>query len=125
VDEVEVTAKGPVFDGRAKAALAAFERAAEDAVADYGVTAVRETLHGVLRNPTGHYESTIHSDRSGPNAEVLDGTIYGPWLEGTGSRNHTTRFKGYATFRRTTQKIQARAAEIAERHLPPYLRRMN
>jgi len=33
------------------------------------------------------------------------GIIYGHWLEGTGSRNRTTRFKGYFMWRRTYQTM--------------------
>jgi hypothetical protein len=54
------------------------------------------------------------------------GVIYGPWLEGVGSRNRTTRFKGYFTFRRTTAQLNVRATPIAEELLHgKYLREMN
>jgi hypothetical protein len=119
---VEVHTSGPIFDGRAQAAVADFCRDSEREVAQWGAGEVRQALHAVLRHPTGYYEGHVHAEQ---NQITDDRVVYGPWLEGTGSRNHTTRFKGYATFRRTTQKIQARAADIAERHLPPYLRRMN
>jgi hypothetical protein len=125
MDNVEVSMHGPVFNGQALAAMRDFERAAVADVADYGVEAVRENLHGVLKHPTGRYSSTIHAQKAALNAEILDGTVYGPWLEGVGSRNATTRFKGYHTFRKTTQKVQEQAGEIAAHALPPYLARMN
>jgi hypothetical protein len=53
------------------------------------------------------------------------GVIYGPWLEGTGSRNRTTRFKGYATFRKAAQELDRRAFRIAAAMLDRYVRRMN
>lgn len=82
---------------------------------------VQENLHGVIRHPTGYYESQVHAE----NTTITDGgVIYGPWLEGVGSRNRTTRFKGYFTFRRTTQSIRAKAGEIAESIIGPYLERM-
>jgi hypothetical protein len=71
---------------------------------------VRSRLGEVLQNPTGYYESRITSEVSALGARVTDGgVIYGPWLEGVGSRNQTTRFKGYATFRKTRQELEYKA----------------
>ncbi|MGV9803926.1 hypothetical protein ACWDTP_38425, partial [Mycobacterium sp. NPDC003449] len=58
--------------------------------------------------------------------EVNDGgVVYGPWLEGTGSRNApVTRFRGYATFRRVKAMIDRRAPGIAQRLLRRYIGRM-
>ncbi len=47
------------------------------------------------------------------------GTIYGPWLEGTSKKNETTRFKGYASFRRGSQRID----ELGGRILPAVVSR--
>ena len=119
------TMKGPLFDGRAEQAMNSFARAAEDHVAKDGVNKVQERLGEVIRHNTGYYESQIQTDRVTEGASINDGgVVYGPWLEGTGSRNRTTRFKGYSTFRLMTQKIQAEAAHRAEEVLHPYLERM-
>ena len=126
LSDVQVTLSGPVFDGRARKAVDEFVVDAEDAVAQEGVNLVKQRLGQVLRHPTGYYESRIVSDRQRDDAQVTDqGVVYGPWLEGTGSRNTTSRFKGYRTFRLTTQELQAAAHDIAARRLPPYLDRMN
>jgi hypothetical protein len=119
-----VKSTGPVFDGRAQEAVTDFLHEAQQEVANEGVKDIHEQLGRVLRHPTGHYQSTIHVAKSSLNPVVTDGTVYGPWLEGVGSRNKTTRFKGYATFRRITQQLQAKASTIAERVLPKYLSRM-
>lgn len=59
---------------------------------------------------TGHYRRSIHTLRRGMQATIDDGrVVYGPWLEGTSSRNQTTRFRGYASFRRATQYLEKRA----------------
>jgi hypothetical protein len=121
-----VNAHGPIFDGRAELAVRDFIRAAEDEIAEEGAEDVRAELDVVLKHPTGYYRSHITDTRRGSRVTVNDsGVIYGHWLEGTGSRNYPkTRFKGYSTFRRTTQVLQAKAVPIAERVLPQYLRRM-
>jgi hypothetical protein len=47
-----------------------------------------------------------------------DGVIYGPWLEGTGSRNApVTRFPGYGSFRRASQQLDREIGGIADRIL--------
>jgi hypothetical protein len=50
---------------------------------------------------------------------------YGPWLEGTGSRNLTTRFKGYNGMRRAALALNAAARMYAEDAIHPYVREMN
>lgn len=120
-----VEISGPLFDGRANAAVNAFTDAAEERIAEVGVNMVRTQLDRVLRNPTGYYESQVQTDRSVGDMAINDnGVVYGPWLEGVESRNRTTRFKGYSTFRIVTQQLDAVAMNIAEGVLPPYLTRM-
>lgn len=114
--DVTFSATGPLFDGRLDRAIAAGLEQGLDDVAQRGVNLVRQRLAGVLRHPTGHYESVIQTERAGSDRAVTDGgIIYGPWLEGVSQRNHSTRFKGYATFRRTTQELDRQAGPIAER----------
>lgn len=123
---IEVTKKGPLFDGRAPHIINEYQHELEQKLADTGVNMVEAALVGVLKHPTGYYQSRIQTDRRSGGYEINDsGVIYGPWLEGTGSRNDNTRFKGYATFRKVTQKLDAQAGEIAERVLPHYLRRLD
>ncbi len=123
---MDISMRGPVFDGRAEAAARRFCDEAVRAVAQEGVGVVRGELHAVLRHPTGYYESRVRADRvHGDDWSVSDGgVVYGPWLAGTSSRNRTTKFKGYTHWRRATQRLQARAAGIAQRTLPPFLREM-
>ena len=122
----DVRATGPLFDGRAKQAIRDFCREAEQEIADQGVEDVQHQLDRVLKHPTGWYRSHIQTDSASVGVEINDdGIIYGPWLEGVGSRNKTTRFKGYFTFRKVNQTLQRKAKGIAETVLPKYLRRMN
>jgi hypothetical protein len=47
--------------------------------------------------------------------EVHDsGIVYGPWLEGEGSRNKTTPFKGYRMFRKVATQINRKAARMLQ-----------
>ena len=123
---VTIRTSGPVFDGRGVRIVRRFSEAAQKEVAEEGARMVRQRLHQVLRHPTGYYEGHVAAEKVNSLWEVNDdGIVYGPWLEGTGSRNRTTRFKGYATFRRTKALLDQRAPRIAERRLPRYLSELN
>jgi len=62
------------------------------------------------RHSVGDYRRDVGKTRtmiSDYKAMITDGgAVYGPWLEGASSRNQSTRFKGYGTFRKTAQYIQ-------------------
>lgn len=109
---------GGVVDGSAPAKVkAAVEQMGED-VGQLVYNAVKMRLGQVLRNPSGYYESRVVTDVSADGVEISDGgVIYGPWLEGTGSRNATSRFKGYATFRKVSQDMEKKAVTEGERVL--------
>lgn len=123
---VTIHTSGPIFSGIAPSVMRAATDKIEEDVANAGKTMLAQNLHGVIQHPTGYYESRIRVSReAGAEIDTDGGIIYGPWLEGTGSRNRTTRFKGYHTFRRTTQVLDARSTYIAERSLVPYIARLN
>lgn len=62
----------------------------------------------------GKWRASVHSQFADNEGVVTDGGIvYGPWLEGAGSRNQTTRFKGYRMWRTTLQNMdRSGAAEV-------------
>lgn len=65
--------------------------------------------------PTGNWANHVRVNAvAGGLAQVTDsGIVYGPWLEGVGSRNYpVTRFKGYHTFRKVTQEIERKAPQM-------------
>lgn len=127
VATIEVHASGPVFDGRAARAAHDMSDAILDDVSSHAKNLIDAELSRVLRNPTGYYQSRIRNERVSANtARVHDsGVVYGPWLEGVGSRNSpVTRFPGYGHWRRTKQRAADEAGSIAERTAARYLPRM-
>ena len=67
---------------------------------------------------TGHYRRNIHPMVKDLYGRIDDGgVVYGPWLEGVSSRNQTTRFKGYASFRRTAQFMRKQVRAIMQRRM--------
>ncbi len=122
---IESESRGRIVNGTAPAHVGRAMNNIEREVAQVARTLVDRRLNQVLRRQTPYYRTRIRAVRSGGDWEVNDsGVIYGPWLEGTGSRNKTTRFKGYWTFRYVTQQVRGRADGIAERVLRPYLREL-
>ena len=123
---VSVHTSGPLFDGRA-------EKAAQDslepitrAVAVRGVVLVRSILAEVLKHPTGYYQSNISYTGDNPATISDNRVVYGPWLEGVGSRNSpVTRFPGYHTFRKATPALDRVALNTANQVIQRFIARMN
>jgi hypothetical protein len=113
----QVRLKGPVVEGRGPAIVHAMTEAALHELADYARFEVLMQLDGVLQHPTGYYESQVKAERiSVTEYSVNDGNvIYGPWLEGVGSRNApVTKFEGYHTFRIVRNRMAQKAHVVAE-----------
>lgn len=118
----DVHLSGPMFDGRADAAVERFLDDAKREVAQQGLADVHFILNVGIQHPTPYYETQLIAQPFVDTVVVHDrGVIYGPWLEGVSSRNKTTRFKGYAAFRRTKQalpdKVERLVEPILQRHL--------
>lgn len=110
-----VTLSGPFFDERAGEIRRDLVEDIAYRVGGHALSAVMRNLDASIRHPTPYYETQIALKRNGSTATVHDNkVIYGPWLEGTGSRNSPrTRFPGYASFRRATQQVEREAADVA------------
>lgn len=120
------THSGALFSASQTSALTkAMDDQIEQDLAQEGYNDVQRYLSSVLQHPTGYYQSriTVHGEGG---AVVVDGdnVVYGPWLEGVGSRNSSTRFKGYFAFRRMGQYLDRKAGRIADRIADKYMRRM-
>jgi hypothetical protein len=107
--------QGGLFDGGWEVGM--FELVADltGAVADTAMETWRTNLDANIKVNQGRYTSTLRVDRvSDTSAVVNDGTsVYGPWLEGQGSRNFPeTRFKGYGSAREAAEKVDAMAGEV-------------
>lgn len=113
---------GPMFDGRARALLEVGIKDAQEAVGEEGINRLHTQFDISFINPTGYYASQVVTDWQKNDLSVNDsGVVYGPWLEGTSSRNLSSRFKGYASFRIVTEQLQADVTAIAQPVLEPYI----
>lgn len=120
--EARMIRRGGMFTGKTAAALGTYSDEVGYRVATYAEDQIQQRLGQVLQHPTGYYQSRITVDRAGAGYRVSDGgVVYGPWLEGTGSRNApVTSFPGYQTFRRTKALVDRKAPQIAAELLARY-----
>ena len=127
----DVSFSGPLFDGRGGVDLREGISAVRKALADEAERMAAAALATSIRHHgTGRAERAVTSTGvsrvyqtgkyslpvvAGPDETVVTTSLatYGPWLEGTGSRNATTHFKGYHAFRRAGQELEVRAGAIA------------
>jgi hypothetical protein len=121
---IRVTVQGPVNRGQWRAkverAIAAGLADGEHKLLQLAHGDVVNTLNRVLRTQTPYYRLRI---RIISNRVDDSGVIYGPWLEGTGSRNApVTRFRGYATFRKVASRIEQKKNYVTDNAIRNRLR---
>lgn len=129
--KVDYSFTGPLARGEHRQLIPHFIKLMEEQVAEYGVDMIRNRYRAVFRyrypsKHKGKASGAVRNRMSNGHQQLVAGNIvYGAWLEGTGSRNASTRFKGYQTFRLVSQQLQQRAVGMAEVILGPYLRKLN
>jgi hypothetical protein len=121
----DVVVSGPLFDSRFGTEMAFMVEQAQYAVGNAVLERVQFNLDGSIRHPTPYYETQIIQQHRGVSEVIHDrGIVYGPWLEGTSRRNQTTRFKGYASFRRAAQEVQRLAPVLVGKIIGRYIGRV-
>lgn len=109
---------GPLFNGLAAQAIERATREVERKTAEFGAAMIRARMDRTFRRQTPYYRLQNQARPDAPGWKISDnGVIYGPWLEGVGSRNRTTRFKGYFIYRRSVAEIQRHMNRIAEQEI--------
>lgn len=113
---------GPLFDGRTQQELQKVTREMEKQVAASFTQQWMGNMNSSFRTQTPYYMTQV-TNQEMPGQHVIHdrGIIYGPWLEGVGSRNKSTRFKGYWSLKRayetTMGRVQSLCEDIMRRHL--------
>jgi hypothetical protein len=124
--QTTVFMKGALITGDA---LPVIDRFIEDAVWAVGAQALAD-VHLIadksFRDPTPWYETQLMVERMAPDrVKVHDqDVVYGPWLEGVGSRNKTTQFKGYKMFRTTRQQLGRKIPRVIQPMVEQLIRRL-
>ncbi|MDJ0460584.1 hypothetical protein [Streptomyces sp. H27-C3] len=122
---IEITMTGPLFDGRAARAMQSAADDAREDIAEFAEEHALTLMGGSFRHPTGYYESRVITTRVAADTSLVhdQGVVYGPWLEGVGTRNRARPgFPGYRHWRQSKQLAQLRGPAIADRavqrHIP-------
>lgn len=112
----DISATGPLFDGRAEQIALDLAADAVDTVGEVAEQQVVRLMELHFQNPRPWYWLQVTRSHPGYLTTVVHdtGIVYGPWLEGVGSRNATTRFKGYRHWRTTRQEIESQVLSIIE-----------
>lgn len=125
--QVRIEAHGPLFSGVAPGVIRDGIHHATLAVGEFTADAVRDHYDGHHVRPSRppYARSRIRITDRFPRVHIGDGGIvYGPWLEGVGSRNATTRFKGYRHYRETAARMRVEAIKIFEPIMTRYVRKI-
>ncbi|MFD8075808.1 hypothetical protein ACFV3E_24525 [Streptomyces sp. NPDC059718] len=125
MSNIEVRMTGPLFDGSAERAMQRACDDARDSIAEFAEDYALSLMGATFKNPTGYYEEHVKTELVSSDTALVhdDGVVYGPWLEGVGTRNRPRPgFPGYGHWRKTKDLVATRGPEIAERavqrHLP-------
>lgn len=125
---IEVDTTGPFFTGAYQTELHKHLDEAKAEVAQLGVDRIKARIGARAKDPTGYYAAHVVTDLVKPFNDQLihdSGVRYGPWLEGTSSRNTSTRFKGYKIFQRTRAWLRKQATPILQQKIDEFVNRMN
>lgn len=118
---IRTRTSGALLNGTAPRLFDEFSDDLESDGAEWALGHIKDTFHTHFQQPTGYYESNVSIHAASTGQEVWDGgqggPVYGPWLEGVGSRNETTRFKGYHAFRKAASALERRIEGMGERLL--------
>ena len=127
---------GPLFTGPKSKVRGPMEAAVRELVGD-GESKLAKILSprpsGVYlsvaqagRNASkGNYRGNLSTQFKGLHGTITDGgVVYGPWLEGLSSRNRTTRFEGYMSFRKVAQFLQRNALKVVQSHINKMVRNL-
>lgn len=124
--DIDIGLSGPVLDGRADAMAVAYCDEVERDIAAQAYADVMTNLNFSIKHPTPYYETQITTQKLQGSRVVHDRDIvYGPWLEGTSERNRTTRFKGYASFRRARQSLETKIPRIVHYRTEQFIARIS
>jgi len=134
--EFKLKLHGPLFTGRARAtAIRAIKGGVRELVENgeqrldqmlrprpMGVfLSVAEAQRG--KASTGNYRRNVNAKFQGLQARIDDGgVVYGPWLE---LGRAGTRFRGYASFRRTRDFLDKEKKAVFRRHIAKAVRELN
>jgi hypothetical protein len=123
-----VKLSGPMFDGRDVAIVRRFFEDAKRLVTAEGEEQIRQRVGRRAKHPTGAYARAVRTHDFAKGRTILaeyPQVLYGPWLEGTSTRNASTRFRGYKLFRLSRLWLRKNLAQIIQQRLDRAIAELN
>lgn len=124
----DVDFHGPLLKGTGEPILREFNRKAKEVVTRTGEEEVRRRLGRRVKHPTGSFSRSIMTKDYKQGRTITADypqILYGPWLEGTSTRNASTRFKGYRMFRQTRAWLRKNVDHLVQHLLDEAVRKLN
>lgn len=129
MSDVDVTFHGPVFDDAVwDAGSRHYQADMTMDVADQGVRDIRLTEARTFKHPTGWYESHTRAQEQPFSTAIINDSdiVYGPWLEGIGSRNFpVTRFRGYHIYYKEWRRLDESVKQVVQPTTRRFIEEMN
>ena len=124
--QAQAVITGPIGDGTAIAACEEWAEAVTGKLGDRAVELLREVPMNKTGRARGGFQEALHTVRKsrvqvnvpGP---MERGVTWAPWLEGTSTRNRSTKFRGYHLFRDTRSQLDEEAPQIGQQVLEELL----
>lgn len=126
--EVDVAMRGVWIEGRAGPLVREFNEDAKKLVTTEGENQLRQRIPAKTKKSTGKFAGSIstHDFAKGRTiAPVYPQVLYGPWLEGTSTRNASTRFKGYRFFKLTRAWLKKNVGPIVQDRFRELIAKLN
>lgn len=125
--QVKLTTRGVFFNEPAmKAEIASWIEKTKDESAQLGFDLLQARFKKVFKHPKGKYAQRVIVNRVSEDRVITDQfVIYGSWLEGTSTRNKSTKFKGYSSFRKTRLELRKKAIALGQKKLDDLVGRLN
>jgi hypothetical protein len=117
--KVQPVITGPIADGTAIKACAEWAERVTGRLGDEAVDLLGKFPMDKTGRARGGFEENLHAVRKSPvrvdvRGPQVKGVAWSSWLEGTSSRNQSTKFKGYHLFRKTRAELDKRSPEIGQ-----------
>jgi len=130
MSDFTVRVSGPFFDVRASRLIDQMCTEMQQEVAHLALDQWQLNAETTFKEPTGRYQEHMQVAKRDGADVVTDGwpasgLQYGPWLEGLGSRNRTTRFKGYWNLKRAYEYALSNWQAVAQPIVDKWMVKLN
>lgn len=115
--DVAADVRGIVLEGKGGPIMREFFDKAKTLVAKTGEDELRQRAKTAPKHPKGRFAGAIVTKDFAKGRTIMADypqTLYGPWLEGTSTRNTSTRFKGYRMFKLTRGRLRKNVGPLVQ-----------